>query len=67
MSEGDGELETRLANLAAYHVGMFTGAVGQVSDDPHVMAHALLKLANEATSRCEQWVASHPGLERKPS
>lgn len=66
MSEGDGELESRLANLAAYHVGRFVGSVAEVSDDPTVHARALLMLSEEAARRCEQFVASHPELEKKP-
>jgi hypothetical protein len=48
----------RFAELAAYHVGLFTGAASRVHPVAGAMAHALFLLIEEATRRREEWLQS---------
>ena len=50
--------ERRLAELAAYHVGLFTGVATGIGATPAEIAHALFLLAEEARHRREQWITS---------
>jgi len=55
--------ERRLAELAAYHVGLFTfgvryGVATGMGATPAEIAHALFLLAEEARLRREQWITS---------
>jgi len=50
--------ERRLTELAAYHVGLFTGVATGIGASPVELAHALFLLAEEARLRREQWIAS---------
>ena len=51
-------IENQLAREAAYHVGLFTGAVAQKhgSDATTLVAHALWLLAAEADKRRDEWL-----------
>jgi hypothetical protein len=52
------DLEQQLAELAAYHVGLFTGAASRLTDcSPQVCAHALFVLGEEVKMRRDQWLA----------
>ena len=66
-------LESQLATLAAYHVGLFTGAVAVEMicrnaqkhgfDATALVAHALWLLAREAEKRREEWLTSQQNGE----
>jgi hypothetical protein len=52
------ELERQLAELAAYHVGLFAGAAARIDASPAAVAHALFLLIDEANRRREEWLRS---------
>jgi hypothetical protein len=45
------DLERQLAELAAYHVGLFTGAASRIDSSPAAIAHGLSLLIEEAKQR----------------
>jgi hypothetical protein len=47
----DKDLGRHLAELAAYHVGLFTGAASRIDSSPAAIAHALSLLIEEAKQR----------------
>lgn len=51
------EDEARLAELVAYHTGLFTGQVAVVDADRAWIAHALWALAREAEKQRERWLS----------
>lgn len=48
--------ERHLAELVAYHTGLFTGQVASVDTAPAWIAHALWMLAREADKQRENWL-----------
>jgi hypothetical protein len=56
MATGE-DLERHLAELAAYHVGLFTGAASRIDSSPSAIAHALSLLIEEAKQRRPEYRA----------
>jgi hypothetical protein len=54
MSERD--TEARLAELAAYHVGLFSGVASRIDASPVAICHALFLLIEEAKLRRDEWM-----------
>lgn len=50
------ETERHLAELVAYHTGMFTGQVASINANATWIAHALWMLAREADKQRESWL-----------
>jgi hypothetical protein len=52
------DTERRLAELAAYHVGLFAGTATRFDApfNPAAIAHALFLLIEEAKLRREEWL-----------
>jgi hypothetical protein len=48
--------ERQLADLAAYHVGLFVGSTARIEGSPAVIAHALFLLIEQANQRRVEWV-----------
>jgi hypothetical protein len=56
-------IEEELTVLAAYHVGLFSGAASRIdrsSEVPAVIAHGLFLLIEEAKRRREEWLGKAP-------
>jgi hypothetical protein len=51
------DTEQQLAELAAYHVGLFVGTASRLDVSPAVLAHALFLLVEEANTQRERWLA----------
>jgi hypothetical protein len=56
-------VEHELAELAAYHVGLFAGAASRLdgaAEMPAIVAHGLFLMAQEAERRRREWIGQDP-------
>jgi hypothetical protein len=55
------DTERKLAELAAYHAGLFIGRMMHIDSSPAAIAHALFLLIEQAKLRREEWLRAVAG------